>query len=717
MAPLGPAKKLSALGDTPRPQVRKGYMTAFGYSCGMRSVGRAAAMAAYINRSGRYASRRKTSPEELVGIGSGNMPSWAATNSVRFWAAADRHERANGRAANTRILTLPRGLDTAQQERAALRIAVHLCGTRHPYQWAIHKAVAADGGEQPHVHLMWSPREADGIERGSELFFRRYNSAHPERGGARKTTTSGVARAERAAAMYAEREVWAAICNDALEAAGVVQRVDARTNAARGISRPPELKLRSDQRADKAVLAELHATRRAWARADAAEARACTHERVAAARTPREMPADRMAPLARQLRTEAVKGAQEQHTLLMAVAAAAAQAEAARIAQERQAREMADMRLEARVRALKRVAAARAPREMPADRMAPLARQLRTEAVKGAQEQHTLLMAVAAAAAQAEAARIAQERQAREMADMRLDDDRRTTTVHERTERHAAPTARSNDHVSQAGRRLGTGQGHVGGATPSRPVHEPVQPAAQQAQEAGRKNGEGSIGRETVEAWLREPGVIHVDALGRARFTAQEAVWNGTRSSADPGLHGLGKDFDGIGLTWKAGLASGGWGTFQICFADLVTALGRLTRVAAERWIERLRRSTAQSDASLPIARRARQESYAEFQQRTGIGARPAGQPKKNPGDDEGVTPQRGEQRKPDRAQLVDDPETEFASRRPPTGDIVEPDMPPNANRQATQPGKAKVTGPKVIPPSKPQPPKSTGKTTSGWER
>jgi hypothetical protein len=47
-------------------------------------------------------------------------------------------------------------------------------------------ATASDGKEQPHVHLMFSDRQQDGIERGPEQFSKRYNAKNPERGGAQK---------------------------------------------------------------------------------------------------------------------------------------------------------------------------------------------------------------------------------------------------------------------------------------------------------------------------------------------------------------------------------------------------------------------------------------------------------------------------------------------------------------------------------------------------
>ena len=49
-------------------------------------------------------------------------------------------------------------------------------GDKHPYVWALHDPVAADGGRQPHVHVLWSARMLDGIARTPAQFFRRYNA-------------------------------------------------------------------------------------------------------------------------------------------------------------------------------------------------------------------------------------------------------------------------------------------------------------------------------------------------------------------------------------------------------------------------------------------------------------------------------------------------------------------------------------------------------------
>lgn len=60
---------------------------------------------------------------------------------------------------------------------------------------------------QPHVHLMYSERINDGIERNPEQYFKRYNAKHPERGGAKKHNIQGT-QTERKEALKALRNRW-----------------------------------------------------------------------------------------------------------------------------------------------------------------------------------------------------------------------------------------------------------------------------------------------------------------------------------------------------------------------------------------------------------------------------------------------------------------------------------------------------------------------------
>ncbi|MBU2839019.1 MobA/MobL family protein [Acidithiobacillus thiooxidans] len=208
-------------------------------------AGKAAAHAAYIARLGKHAGRLERG-EKLEACEHGNMPAWAERNPLLFWQAADAHERKNGSTYREFEIALPRELP--QEARIALvrDFVRQEIGERHAYQWAIHTPTAADGGEQPHVHLMFSERQRDGIERDPEQYFRRYNPKSPGKGGAKKgygpNAGKTLSRAERAKELKALRERWGDLCNAHLERAGVEQRIDMRSHAERGTGLEPERK-------------------------------------------------------------------------------------------------------------------------------------------------------------------------------------------------------------------------------------------------------------------------------------------------------------------------------------------------------------------------------------------------------------------------------------------------------------------------------------------
>ncbi|MDP4360974.1 MobA/MobL family protein, partial [Escherichia coli] len=80
---------------------------------------------------------------------------------------------------------LPRELTDAQNIALVRSFVAQEIGDRHAYQWAIHSPRASDGLAQPHVHLMFSERQVDGIDRDEVTYFKRYNAKSPDRGGAR----------------------------------------------------------------------------------------------------------------------------------------------------------------------------------------------------------------------------------------------------------------------------------------------------------------------------------------------------------------------------------------------------------------------------------------------------------------------------------------------------------------------------------------------------
>ena len=147
-------------------------------SIGSRSGGQSAgAKADYIEREGNYEKDR----EELEHKEHGNMPQWAKDDPHSYWEAADEHERANGRLYREIQFALPKELNEEQRRELASSFAASVTeGERLPYTLAIHRG--GPNGENPHAHLMFSERPNDGIERGKEQWFKRYNAKAPGEG-------------------------------------------------------------------------------------------------------------------------------------------------------------------------------------------------------------------------------------------------------------------------------------------------------------------------------------------------------------------------------------------------------------------------------------------------------------------------------------------------------------------------------------------------------
>jgi hypothetical protein len=291
----------------------------------------------YINREGRFSEEKYG---ELAAHGQANFPEWAREDTNAFWKASDEYERANGNTYREYELALPRELSRDQQVALVERFAEQELGSTRAYQWAIHTPMARDGKEQPHVHLMFSDRQLDGIERGPEQFFKRYNAKHPERGGCRKATYG--ADKEEAAQVYEEiRERWAKVQNLALERAGVEARVDHRSLVAQGIrDREPEvhrgpavsgIEARGEMSQVGARQREQRQERAMAREAAVAEVRVVTRQEVAA---------ERVAVKERRELAQAVTGP-ERETVLQRV-------EADRREQIERAQAMAERRVERR---------------------------------------------------------------------------------------------------------------------------------------------------------------------------------------------------------------------------------------------------------------------------------------------------------------------------------------------------------------------------------
>ena len=204
------------------------------FRSGSRAGGASGAAAFdYVTRSDKFDNEDR---DPAIYTESDHMPSWAEDDPRDYWDAADLYERANGRLYVTADFALPLGLDRHDQIALAREFAKELTEEEQlPYTLAIHAGRGEDGLEHnPHAHLMFSERRNDRIERSREDWFRRANSAHPERGGAPKSRTfHGRDWVERA------RERWAEHTNKALDRCGRSERVDHRSYKRQGIDREP----------------------------------------------------------------------------------------------------------------------------------------------------------------------------------------------------------------------------------------------------------------------------------------------------------------------------------------------------------------------------------------------------------------------------------------------------------------------------------------------
>ncbi|MCO5399753.1 MobA/MobL family protein [Ralstonia soli] len=209
-------------------------MASFHHCIKSGKKGTAANHAAYIARQGKYGQR-----EDLISTGHGNMPAWASDNPALFWKAGDKHERANGAVYREHEIALPAELTHEQRKELVDDLIPAMVGDK-PYQYAVHAPRSAlEGKTNAHLHVMFSDRMHDGIERSPEQMFSRYNAKHPERGGCRKDS-GGKNRLALRDEVIQTRKTCAELQNAALEKAGQTARVDHRTLKEQGIDRTPE---------------------------------------------------------------------------------------------------------------------------------------------------------------------------------------------------------------------------------------------------------------------------------------------------------------------------------------------------------------------------------------------------------------------------------------------------------------------------------------------
>jgi len=183
----------------------------------------AAAKHAYHLRADGYALGLDGPREDLAASGYGHMPAFAAGDPAGFWLASDSFERANGTLFRELQLNLPGELSLAQQQEVLQSYCARLFdGERLPHSWAIHSPDRDN--HNPHAHLMVSETMTDDFSRPAAQHFKRYNSAKPEAGGAKKTRSL-----KPKAWLMEARAAWAEEVNRGLVAAGHKPRFDHRS--------------------------------------------------------------------------------------------------------------------------------------------------------------------------------------------------------------------------------------------------------------------------------------------------------------------------------------------------------------------------------------------------------------------------------------------------------------------------------------------------------
>ena len=118
----------------------------------------------YINREEAFAQRGGCI------FHSHHLPKWAHNDPKKFFHAADKYEGVGNRRYMEIEFALPNELKTVEQYRQIIDafIAKHL--SDHYYTYAIHNkiGVMSDGQHHPHVHIMFSERLIDDVEKKHE---------------------------------------------------------------------------------------------------------------------------------------------------------------------------------------------------------------------------------------------------------------------------------------------------------------------------------------------------------------------------------------------------------------------------------------------------------------------------------------------------------------------------------------------------------------------
>ena len=193
----------------------------------------AAAHVQYINREKAFAQRGGCIYQ------SHQLPKWAKDSPKKFFAAADRYESAGNRRYREIEFSLPNELDSVDEYREIVDEFLKRHLGNHYYAYAIHDKIGAmsNGERHPHVHIMFSERLIDDVEKKAErpakLFFkypaRKRNGQDPTFEERKKHGAPKDRKWSERSFLAELRADFARIQNDVLEKHGFSVRVDHRS--------------------------------------------------------------------------------------------------------------------------------------------------------------------------------------------------------------------------------------------------------------------------------------------------------------------------------------------------------------------------------------------------------------------------------------------------------------------------------------------------------
>lgn len=183
----------------------------------------------YITREKGYAK----DDAEIEHKHSNNLPDWARDDE-HFWSSADQNERANAILGREIEAALPKELSPEGRVLLAATFAEEVTGGKHPYTLAVHKGLKSRN-PNPHMHMMFTARTLDGVDRKEQDFFKRADRKKPERGGAYKEPMF-----EKGSWVRAVRTTWAQLSNTFLMREGHQERITALSHEDRGLDELPQ---------------------------------------------------------------------------------------------------------------------------------------------------------------------------------------------------------------------------------------------------------------------------------------------------------------------------------------------------------------------------------------------------------------------------------------------------------------------------------------------